>query len=166
MKEHHSSSPSEPAAFAPFRPRRGRIVALGVVWGSLILFGVLAALIPTTAGSELAALPDRIMFFSFGVVMAVLAWRYASLSAIPSHEGLVVRNLVVTRRLEWAQVVGIQFGGGQPWVSLDLDDTDTLAVMAIQRADGEFAEHEASRLAALVQALGERPDPNPGSDGR
>jgi hypothetical protein len=166
MKEHLSTSSPESAAFAPFRPRRGRVVALAVVWGSLILFGVLAAFIPTTAGSELAALPDRLMFFSFGVVMAVLAWRYASLAAIPSHEGLLVRNLVVTRRLEWTQVVGIQFGGGQPWVSLDLDDADTLAVMAIQRADGKFAEHEASRLAALVQALGERPDPNPGGDGR
>jgi hypothetical protein len=164
MKEHHRSSSPEPAAFAPFRPRRGRLVALAVVWGSLILFGVLAALLPTTAGAALWGLPDRLMFFSFGVVMAILAWRYASLAAFPSHEGLVVRNLVVTRRLEWTQVVGIQFGGGQPWVSLDLDDTDTLAVMAIQRADGEFAEHEASRLAALVQALGERPDPNPGGD--
>jgi hypothetical protein len=166
MKEPTSSSLPESAAFAPFRPRRGRVVALAVVGGSLILFGVLAALIPTSADAALWGLPDRLMFFSFGIAMAVLAWRYASLAAIPSHEGLVVRNLVVTRRLEWAQVVSIQFGGGQPWVSLDLADADTLAVMAIQRADGEFAEHEASRLAALIQALGERPEPQPGGDER
>jgi hypothetical protein len=52
----------------------------------------------------------------------------------------------------------VQFGGGEPWVSLDLDDGDTLAVMAIQKADGEVSGREASRLAALVQAFGESPE--------
>ena len=42
------------------------------------------------------------------------------------------------------------FGGGEPWVTLDLADGDTLAVMAIQRADGEDAVAEARRLATLV----------------
>jgi hypothetical protein len=70
-----------------------------------------------------------------------------------------VRNLVITRRLEWAQIVSVEFGGGAPWVSLDLDDLDTVAVMAIQKADGAFGEQEASRLVALVQALGEPADP-------
>ena len=41
----------------------------------------------------------------------------------------------------------------------NLDDTDTLAVMAIQRADGDASTAEASRLQALVQALGEAPHP-------
>ena len=67
----------------------------------------------------------------------------------------MVRNLVVTRTLQWPQIVGIQFGGGEPWVSLDLDDGDTLAVMAIQKADGDVSGREASRLAALIQAFGE-----------
>jgi Bacterial PH domain len=50
--------------------------------------------------------------------------------------------------------MSIQFSGGDPWVTLDLDDTDTVAVMAIQKADGEWGRREASRLAALIQALG------------
>jgi hypothetical protein len=95
------------------------------------------------------------MLFGLGVVIAALAWRYASIIATPSREGLTVRNLVLTRTLEWPEIVGIQFGGGEPWVSLDLLDGDTLAVMAIQKADGEVAGREASRLAALVQAFGE-----------
>ena len=76
------------------------------------------------------------MFFGLGVVIAFLAWRYASITAVPSRAGLVVRNLVLTRTLEWPEVVGIQFGGGEPWVTLDLEDGDTVAVMAIQKADG------------------------------
>ncbi|MDN5797546.1 MAG: PH domain-containing protein [Intrasporangium sp.] len=154
------AAPDPSAAFAPFRPRRGRIVALGVLWGSLVLFGVLAALLPTVSGQAVWGLVDRLMFFAIGVVIALLAWRYASLRAVPSREGLVVRNLVNTRRLEWAQIVSVQFGGGLPWVSLDLDDLDTLAVMAIQKADGAYAEQEATRLAALIQELGEPADPD------
>ena len=36
-----------------------------------------------------------------------------------------------------------------------MSDTDTVAVMGIQRADGPRSVAEASRLAALIQALGE-----------
>ena len=53
----------------------------------------------------------------------------------------------------------MQFGGGAPWVTLDLDDTDTVAVMAIQKADGTISRAEAGRLSALVQVHGERRSP-------
>jgi hypothetical protein len=146
-------------AFATFRPRRGRAVAFGVAWASLAVFGGLAVLMPAeTLGHW--SIVDRLMFFGLGVAIAVVAWRYASISAVPTRESLVVRNLVLTRTLTWPEVVGVQFGGGEPWVSLDLDDGDTLAVMAIQKADGDVAGREASRLAALVQALGESQDPD------
>ena len=129
-------------------------MALGVVWTSLAVFGGLAILMPAeTLGHW--SIVDRLMFFALGVVIAVVAWRYASISAVPTRDGLVVRNLVLTRSLTWPEVVGVQFGGGEPWVTLDLDDGDTLAVMAIQKADGDVSGREASRLAALVQAFGE-----------
>jgi hypothetical protein len=104
------------------------------------------------------------MFFGLGVAIAVVAWRYASIRAVPSRDGLLVRNLVLSRTLTWPEIIGVQFGGGEPWVSLDLDDGDTLAVMAIQRADGDVSGREASRLAALVQALGESRHRDPGID--
>ena len=150
------SGPTAPSgdAFATFRPRRGRAVAFGDAWASLAVFGGLAVLMPAETLGQWSIV-DRLMFFALGVAIAVVAWRYASISAVPTREGLVVRNLVLTRTLSWPEVVGVQFGGGEPWVSLDLDDGDTLAVMAIQKADGDVAGREASRLAALVQAFGE-----------
>ena len=50
----------------------------------------------------------------------------------------------------WDEIVEVRFPDGAPWVSLELSDTDELAVMAIQRADGDDAKAQAGRLAALV----------------
>lgn len=134
---------------APFRSRRGRLVgwagAIGVC-GALL---VTAAALPWSGPAQVHPV-DRAGF----VVLAVLLFwglsRFALVSAEPSETGLVVRNLLLTRRLEWPEVLGISYGRGDSWVTLDLSDGDTLAVMAIQRADGERAAAEASRLATLV----------------
>lgn len=137
----------------PFRPRRARLVAVSVGFTSLVLFGGLAVALPS------AGVPDRLAIAAFGLAIAWFMWRYASLAALPSADRLVVRNLLTTRSLEWAQVVEVHLVVGAPWVTLDLDDGDTLAVMAVQKADGEYGRAEAARLAALVAAhAGAEPD--------
>jgi hypothetical protein len=93
---------------------------------------------------------DRVGFALVGLAVAWFCWREASVVARPGDDGLLVRNLLVVRRVEWAQIVSVRFGQGRPWVQLDLADGDTLAVMAIQRADGAAADREARRLATLV----------------
>jgi hypothetical protein len=100
---------------------------------------------------------DRLLLVSCGAAVSALLWRFATIRAVPSTHGLVIRNLITTRKLEWAQIVGVLFGGGAPWVSVDLDDTDTVAVMAIQKADGAFGRAEAARLSALVQVHSQPP---------
>jgi Bacterial PH domain len=159
-------SPSPSAAsprrdpYAVFRPRRGRKVAIGVAVAALVIFTAGAISVPQ--GDPLVggwSLVDRLTLVLIGVAIALLMWRYATIRAVPTREGLVVRNLFTTRRLTWPQIIRVQFGGGAPWVTLDLDDTDTVAVMAIQKADGGLSRAEAGRLSALVQVNGERPDP-------
>lgn len=142
-------------ALRPFRSRRGRLVATVMAILALVIFGGIAVLLPTNAGLTTWNGGDRLLVAGMGVLIALVCWRYATIRAVPSAQGLVVRNLVVTRRVVWAQVVDVEFGGGAPWVTLELDDTDTLAVMAIQRADGAVAMAEAQRLAGLVRDLGE-----------
>ncbi|MFV0459533.1 MAG: PH domain-containing protein [Actinomycetales bacterium] len=131
-------------AFAPRRARRVAVVAAGVF---LLLMVVLAVGIPT------GGLLDRLGFVLLGFFVAWLLYRLTWVRATPSPEGLVVRNVFITTRLEWPQVLGVTFGD-RPWPVLDLSDTDTVAVMAIQRADGEFGRREAVRLADLVQRHG------------
>jgi Bacterial PH domain len=149
----------QPDPYAVFRPRWGRRVAVTMAGLSLLIFAGGALSLPQTAplSAGWGAL-DRLLLASCGVIVSALLWRYASIRAVPSTQGLVIRNLVTTRTLEWAQIVRVLFGGGAPWVSVDLDDTDTVAVMAIQKADGAFGRAEAARLSALVQ-VHSRPRP-------
>lgn len=139
--------------FAPFRPRRGRAVALGFVLASFVVFGVLAFAL-FAAGYRGWSGTDSALLLGFGGALAAVLWRFAAISAIPSREGVVVRNVLLTRHVAWTEVERVRFGGGDAWAWLELADGDTLAVMAVQRSDGEFARAEAGRLAALVQSRG------------
>ncbi len=128
----------------PFRPRLARAVTIGIAVVVLVLTTLLVAALTRTPVS------DRTGIALVGLAVVWFCWREAAVVARPDDDGLTVRNLLVARRLTWAQIVDVRFGEGRPWVQLDLDDGDTLAVMAIQRADGATAEREARRLATLV----------------
>lgn len=128
-----------------FRPVRARRVAYPVAAAMLAVMIAIAVAAPGEYGWA-----DRGSFVLLGLAVAWFCHRQASVRAVPTEQGLVVRNLFLGRSLEWAQIVDVRFGGGGPWVQLDLSDGDTLAVMAVQRADGRHAEAESRRLATLV----------------
>jgi hypothetical protein len=140
-----------------FRPRRGRQFALGFAAAQLLVFVVLAIVLPI-GGLGGWGVSDSVMLVVLGLLIAWALGRYAALRATPSPSGLVVRNIIVTTTLEWSQVVGVRFTGGDPWLYLDLASGDDIAVMAIQKSDGGFARQEAGRMAALLQAHGRRAD--------
>ncbi len=146
--------------YAVMRPRWGRGVARGAAIVVAVTFTLAAVFIP---GDEAQkgdwSLGDRAMIFVLGALIAWFLWRFGSIQAVPSKDGLVVRNLLITRTVSWAEILRVQFGGGAPWAVLDLIDTDTLAVMAIQKADGPHGRVLASRLAALIQVHSRADEP-------
>ena len=93
---------------------------------------------------------DQLALVGLGLAMAAFLGRYASIKAVPDGAGLTVRNLMLTRTVTWDEVIEVRFPDGAPWVTLELDDGDELAVMAIQRADGRLGRDEAMRLARIV----------------
>lgn len=133
----------------PFRSRRGRVIALSAATLQAVILVLVAVILPW-GGEHPVGWYDRVAFL---VLAAGIGWfltRLGLVSAVPDETGLVVRNILVTRRLAWAQIVSVHFGGGAAWATLDLADGDTLAVMAIQRSDGERGTAEAGRLATLL----------------
>lgn len=131
--------------YAVFRPHRGAVVARVSALATVVVFVLVALLLPVGAGPL-----DRALIALFGVAVAAFVWRYAQLRAVPTPQGLRVVNLLQRHELEWAQILSVGFSGGAPWVVLELADTEEVAVMAIQRADGERGRQEAARLSALV----------------
>jgi hypothetical protein len=125
-------------------------MAMGMATVTVLIFSTVAALLPGPSRGGEWTVGDRVMLVLFGLAMAAMLWRWASIRAVASADGLLVRNLMLTRRVRWDEIAHVRFPDGDPWVTLDLTDTDTLAVMAIQRADGEFGQQEAVRLATLV----------------
>ncbi|VTR75623.1 PH domain-containing protein [Cellulomonas hominis] len=140
-----------PALDAVFRPRAARLVTAVLAVVVALATVLLLVLLPGT-GLQGLTLADRLGIALVGAAIVVFCWRQATVSATPTPAGLRVRNLATTRTVPWAQIVWVRFGEGRPWVQLDLDDGDTLAVMGVQRSDGERARLEARRLATLVAA--------------
>jgi len=144
-----SAVDGESPLYATFRPRRGRQTAVWVGTAQAVLFLLVALVLPN--GGEIGFhWFDRLGLVLVSAAIALLLWRFARLAVMVDEQGLVVRNLAADRRLDWAEVLAVRFGGGQPWVTLDLADGEPMAVMAIQRADGTYGEAEAHRLARLV----------------
>ncbi len=136
-------------ALRPFQPRRGRWVAMGSGVLLAALFAGIALWMDHWGG------PDRLLTALFGLLLAAFLWRYALIRAVPDRQGMTVRNLFTTQRVEWSQVRSVAFSPGDPWVRLRrTGGLEDLAVMAIQAADGESSQAEASRLAAIVETWG------------
>ena len=138
-------SPIDPEA--PFRPRRGRVLPLVMAGVAVVVCTVVA--IGMGAGG-VWQVGDQLALVGLGLALAAFLGRYASIKAVPDDEGLTVRNLMLTRTVTWDEIIEVRFPDGAPWVTVELDDADELAVMAIQRADGQVARDEALRLARMV----------------
>jgi len=153
---------AEPDPYAVMRPQRGRVVAIALAAVVFLAFTYAAVTVPGRDRQKGDwSLMDRGLIFVLGAAIAWFIWRFATIKAVPSPTGIVVRNLLITRRLTWPEIVRMQFGGGAPWASLDLYDADTVAVMATQKADGAHGRTLAGRLAALVHVHSSAPEPEP-----
>ena len=135
--------------YATFRPRLARVVTLALMVLVLALTAALVLALPSI-GPEGQSFGDQLGMGLLGAGIAWFCWRQASVQARVDRDGITVRNLLLTRRLTWAEIVSVRFGQGRPWVQLDLADGDTLAVMGVQRSDGAYADTQARRLATLV----------------
>ncbi len=149
-----------PDLYADFKPRMTRrfaqVAMVALVLGALFL-------VITSPGSDGIGYPllDMLGIAAILAMCLWLLWRHGSVHASVTDKGLTVRNLIHTTELTWPEIESVLFGAGRPWVQLDLTNGHTLAVMAIQSADGAYSTQEARRLATLVVGHGEATEPQP-----
>ncbi|MGO1227403.1 PH domain-containing protein [Brachybacterium sp. AOP42-C2-15] len=141
--------PGESRASIVLRPRAVRVAAY--LSATIVMAGMIGGAVMITSFQW----GGRLGLVAVGVLVFIFCHLEASVTVTARPEVLVVRNLMSTRTLEWAEVIGISFPMGDPWAHLDLADGSTLALHAIQRYDGDRAIAAAHLLLGLVQERGE-----------
>jgi hypothetical protein len=140
--------PTLPDLPVTFRPRRARLVVYPL--SALVLVGCVGmALIVSGEGWSL---PYRLAMAGIAAPIVAVLWLLGRPRVDADADGVTVVNLIYRHRLEWAQIVEVRLTVDDPWVLLDLDDGETLPVMALQAADGERGRRMANQLRALVFA--------------
>lgn len=118
----------------------------------VVVFTVVALSLRQGGGAEIFGLADQVAMVVLGLLVAapVLAFTRARVEA--DATGVRVRNLLGERSLPWQLVRGVRLDDGSPWASLDLQDDDTIALLAVQANDGERAVRAVLALRDLLAA--------------
>jgi len=134
------------------RPVRVRwvawIAALALVG---VMTGVAVVLRHSTTGVYFRT-ADQVALVLLGIFMAAGALLPTLARVRADESGVEVRNLLITRRLSWAEVLAVSFPDGHRWARLELPDDEYLPLTAIQLVDGRHAVAAMDRLRALHRA--------------
>ena len=137
------------------RPRKSRIAC----WvGAVVLVTVFSAVATGLRGSmgdgtDAVFQPgDQAAMVGLGLLGAGAILLFTRPKVVADRAGIRVRNVIGSYELPWQVVRAVTFRTGTPWVLLDLQDDDQVAVMAVQAADKGYAVDTVRRLRALHTA--------------
>jgi hypothetical protein len=135
------------------RPRRLTAVCWAVAALVVVVFGVLAvALGRGPEGDAQFRTADQIAFFLLGVIIAGVALLFTRARIVATADGIHVRNPFGTKDVPWQVVRAVRLDDGSPWAVLELQDDETVQLLAVQANDGDSAVDVVLELRALLQA--------------
>jgi hypothetical protein len=143
------------------RPQRLRIVCWVSAAAIVVFFvAVGTALRGGTEGGGAFNVGDQVAMAGLGVLFAAGVLALARPRVEADAERVRVRNVVGGYDLPWSVVRAIRFDDGSPWASLELLDDDTVAVMAVQANDKQYAVEAVRGLRRLhaAQQAGQSPE--------
>lgn len=131
------------------RPKRVRIVCAIAAACVFVLFTVIGTAL-TKVGGEGGFKPgDQVAMIGLGVMFALAILAVARPYVTANESGIRVRNIVGGYELPWQAVRKVSFDRGRPWLSLELENDDTVSVLAVQAVDKEHALEAVRRLRSL-----------------
>lgn len=119
------------------------------------VFAILATLLSGPTGESDTAVfqpGDQIAMIVLGLLAGAAILLFARPKAVADEQHIKIQNVLGGYDLPWSVVRRIRFDKGNPWVSLELEDDDVVAVMAVQAADKEHAVAAVRQLRALMTA--------------
>jgi hypothetical protein len=133
------------------RPQRLRVVCW-ISAAAIVLFfaAVGTALRGSTEGGGAFAAGDQWAMVGLGLLLAggVLLLTRPRVEA--DAHSIRVRNVFGGYDLPWSLVRAVRFNDGSPWASLELLDDETIAVLAVQANDKQYAVDAVRGLRRLL----------------
>jgi cytochrome c biogenesis protein CcdA len=130
------------------KPKRVRIVCAIAAAGIFVLFTLIGTAL-TTVGEGVFKPGDQVAMIGLGAVFAAGIMLIARPRVEADEAGVRVRNIIGGYELPWSVVRKVSFDRGRPWLSLELENDDTVSVLAVQAVDKEHAVRAVQRLRAL-----------------
>lgn len=143
-----------PGGAVTIRPRRIRRVCWALAPVVVVVFVALGAVLSgsTGEGDAMFEPSDRIAMMTLGLFVAAGILLFTRPKVIADARHIKITNVIGGYDLPWEVVRAVRFERGNPWVSLELQDDDVVAVMAIQTTDKEYAVAGVRTLRALLAA--------------
>jgi hypothetical protein len=136
------------------RPRRATRYAWVLAVIVVILFAAVSTALHgvTDSGKGVFQTSDQVAMIGLGILMALGILLFTRPRVTADERGIRVRNVLGGYDLPWEVVRSVQFTRGAPWASLELQDDDVVALMAVQAADKGYAVTTVRALRALLAA--------------
>ena len=146
------SGPAAPPSVSVV-PRRARLlcaIAAAVVVG--VAVAVALSLKSSSTGVVEFRTDDQIAIFGLGLALgaAIMALGRSRVDADP--DGVRIRNVLVRHELPWTAVRSVSFARTSSWATLQLENDDEIALLAVQAGDKERAVQAVDALRALHAA--------------
>ncbi|WP_033296149.1 PH domain-containing protein [Amycolatopsis jejuensis] len=134
------------------RPRRSVIMCSVLAVALLAVFVVVAVLLRSSRTGVVFETADQVAMIGIGVLLAAGTMLFANARVRADATGIEVRNVLVTRRFPWDQVLSVSFPDGASWARLELPDDEYFSVMAVQAVDRDRAVEAVRALRRLHRA--------------
>jgi len=104
----------------------------------------------TDSGKGVFQAGDQAAMVVLGILAALGILMFTRPRVEADARGIRVRNVIGSYDLPWEVVRSIEFRRGSPWASLELQDDDVVALMAVQATDKAYAVAAVRALRALL----------------
>ncbi|HWG94074.1 MAG TPA: PH domain-containing protein [Mycobacteriales bacterium] len=126
-----------------------------VCWASAVLVTAVFALVgwglTRSEGDAGFGTADAIAMTGLGALLGAAALSFTRARVVAGADGVRVRNVGGETGVPWAVVRSVRFDEGASWASLELQDDDTLPLLAVQANDGAYAREAVAQLRLLLE---------------
>jgi hypothetical protein len=136
-----------------FRPRVVSVISTGMAISLVAVFGVIWFRLPDVSQESFTLFQRLTLLVFFGTILGIL-YRMATLKVVAYDDGLLVRNVFRTFRMEWSRISALRFAPGDAWLMIFDAEGNRSGALAIQAAEGARAHTAARELASVAKTHG------------